>query len=293
MPAHSDYRGRFAPSPTGPLHLGSLVAALASFLDARRAAGVWLVRMEDLDPPREEAGAANRILNSLLRHGLNWDDEVLFQSTRSEAYQDALRLLDERGLLFDCDCSRSQLGPAGACGNRCRGQRVQVKPPSARRVIVPPQTYIAFEDGLQGLQGEALGATLSDFVVKRRDGLDAYQLAVVVDDAAQRISHVVRGADLLDATPRQVYLQQALAVPTPHYSHVPVITNDAGQKLSKQNRAPALDDNAAPSNLRSALRCLGQTEPATDSRNVTALLEHAVRHWDPARIPAGLAHPSP
>lgn len=286
------YRGRFAPSPTGPLHLGSLIAALASFLDARHVAGTWLVRMEDLDPPREEPGAAGRILHSLQCHGLAWDEDVLWQSGRTAAYAGALKALSASGDLFYCDCTRAMLGPDGACSGHCISRQPSVNPPRATRVSVPPDCRICFRDELQGLQNSHLGAQFPDFVVKRKDGLDAYQLAVVVDDAAQGITHVVRGSDLLDSTPRQIFLQQRLDYPTPHYCHLPVITNRLGQKLSKQNHAPALDDAQPLANLRLALRFLHQPEPPGEVATTDQLLDFAIRHWMPERIPANEAIPA-
>ena len=286
------YRGRFAPSPTGPLHLGSLIAALASFLDARHASGTWLVRMEDLDPPREEPGAAGRILHSLQCHGLAWDEEVLWQSRRAAVYAEALEALSAAHHLFYCNCTRAMLGPGGACNGHCISRQALVNPPRAARVRVPRECRIRFQDALQGLQDSHLGQEFPDFVVKRKDGLDAYQLAVVVDDAAQGISHVVRGSDLLDSTPRQIFLQQLLGYPTPRYCHLPVITNQLGQKFSKQNHAPALDDAQPHANLRLALRFLHQQEPPEDLVTTDQLLDFAIRHWMPERIPANEAIPA-
>lgn len=283
------YRGRFAPSPTGPLHFGSLIAALASFLDARHSGGSWLVRMEDLDPPREEKGAARRILSSLQYHGLHWDEDVLFQSRRGDAYAAALDELAAGGHLFSCDCTRALLGPDGACRGRCRERQGQLAAPAATRVAVPPDTRIEFIDQVQGRIATDLGAHVPDFVVKRKDGLDAYQLAVVVDDAWQGVSHIVRGSDLLDSTPRQVFLQRLLGYPTPGYCHIPVITDGGGQKLSKQNHAPPLDDHNAAANLRAALAFLHQLEPPPALGTTGEILAFASRHWVPGRIPALLS----
>ncbi len=285
----SAYRGRFAPSPTGPLHQGSLLAALASFLDARHNGGSWLVRMEDLDPPREEAGAARRILDSLHHHGLHWDGDVLLQSRRGAAYAAALERLAAGGHLFSCDCTRALLGPDGACCGRCRERQGQLVGPTSSRVAVPPDSHIEFTDQIQGVVCTALGAATADFVVQRKDGLYAYQLAVVVDDAWQGISHVVRGSDLLDSTARQIFLQQLLGHPTPRYSHIPVIADGSGQKLSKQNHAPALDDHIAPANLRAALRFLYQQEPPPAVATTGEILTFATRCWTPGNIPAILA----
>jgi glutamyl-Q tRNA(Asp) synthetase len=280
------YRGRFAPSPTGPLHQGSLIAGLASYLDARSQGGTWLMRMEDLDPPREEAGAAQAILASLRAHGLHWDEDVLWQGGRKAAYAAALAQLDVNGHLFRCQCSRQELAPNGACSSNCREHQSALQGPTAVRVSVPDTARIRFTDAIQGAQEFALGAELSDFVVKRKDGLDAYQLAVVVDDAWQQVNHIVRGSDLLDSTPRQIFLQQLLAFPTPQYCHIPVITDESGQKLSKQNHAPALADGTADANLRAALRFLRQADPPATASTPAEILAHATAHWAPARIPA-------
>ena len=286
------YRGRFAPSPTGPLHLGSLIAAVASYLDARCHEGVWLVRMEDLDPPREEPGAAQRILDSLQHHGLHCDEEVTFQGQRGPAYAAALQALQAGGHLFSCDCTRKMLGSNGACCGQCRERQSQLNDPTATRVMVPGECHISFTDQVQGPQETPLGREAPDFIVKRKDGLDAYQLAVVVDDAWQGITHIVRGSDLMDSTPRQIFLQQLLGHPTPTYSHIPVITDASGEKFSKQNHAPALDDLVATTNLRAALRFLQQDEPPNALRDATQILDFAIRHWAPAKVPRRLSAPS-
>jgi len=286
------YRGRFAPSPTGPLHLGSLIAALASFLDARHSGGTWLVRMEDLDPPREEPGAADDILNSLRHHGLHWDEPVLYQSTRSAAYAAALAELAQGDHLFFCDCSRAALDASGACCGACRTRQSEIAGRGAIRTAVSSDCTIQFRDLLQGPQYCALGKSLTDFVVRRKDGLDAYQLAVVVDDAAQGITHVVRGADLLDSTPRQIFLQQQLTYPTPRYAHLPVITTVQGQKFSKQNHAPALNNEQAADNLRCALRFLHQADPPPTLTGAEQLLSYAIQHWVLQQVPATLAIPA-
>jgi glutamyl-Q tRNA(Asp) synthetase len=272
--------------------MGSLIAALASYLDARHHRGLWLVRMEDLDPPREEPGAADSILHSLRSHGLLWDEPVMYQSARTAAYAAAAAALAQRGLAFHCACTRSQLGPDGVCRGQCPARQAQIPEPSALRVTVPQAQRIAFEDALQGSQQLALGETSADFVIRRRDGLYAYQLAVVVDDAAQAITHIVRGADLLDSTPRQIYLQQQLDYPTPHYCHLPVITTTAGQKFSKQNHAPALVNAQAPANLRCALRFLQQQEPPPALSTSDEILAYAIAHWALNRVPAVTAIPA-
>ncbi|MEH6584986.1 MAG: tRNA glutamyl-Q(34) synthetase GluQRS [Halioglobus sp.] len=294
MPAsNSTYRGRFAPSPTGPLHLGSLIAALASYLDARHNGGLWLMRMEDLDPPREEPGAAQSILHSLSDHGLRWDEDTLWQSRRGDAYDEALQQLSQQQQLIRCDCTRALLGPGGACGGRCLPRQLEISKPYALRLMVATDdSVIEFTDLLQGTVHETVGAQLPDFVLRRKDGLYAYQLAVVVDDAHQGITHVVRGSDLLESTGRQIYLQQQLGLPRPHYSHLPVITNEQGQKLSKQNHAPALLAAQAAENLRKALGFLRQTPPPARLTQCSDILEFATRHWSTGDIPRTLSIPA-
>jgi glutamyl-Q tRNA(Asp) synthetase len=274
------YIGRFAPSPTGPLHFGSLVAALASWLDARAAGGKWLVRIEDLDQPRVAQGAAQNILHTLQSMGLCWDEPPVFQSARTELYRQALLRLRSR--TYWCGCSRREIGDSAlglaADGARiypgtCRDGIRAAGRPRALRVRAGTET-IAFHDRVQGAQEQALEREVGDFVLYRADGQFAYQLAVVVDDAAQRVSHVVRGADLLDSTARQIHLQRLLDYPQPRYLHVPAAVNASGEKLSKQTGAPA----AGSAMLKQALAFLGQRE--------TENLAQAVGNWDPARIPA-------
>ena len=288
-PLNLPYRGRFAPSPTGPLHLGSLIAALASYLDARSNGGTWLVRMDDLDPPREIPGAAQSILDSLQQHGLHWDEDVLWQSQRHAAYRRALEQLATR--TFNCDCSRATLGPGGTCQRACQSRQGDVTSPSSTRIAVPDDFTIEFNDRLQGPQNIALGRSSSNFIVHRKDGLYAYQLAVVVDDAHQSITHIVRGCDLLDTTARQQFLQQLLGHTTPQYCHVPVITNVQGQKYSKQHHAAALENKDAANNLRQALAFLGQSSPPVEMNEPGDILALAVRNWRPQLIPAVMAIP--
>lgn len=287
-----NYRGRFAPSPTGPLHLGSLIAALASYLDARHANGTWLVRMEDLDPPREEAGAADLILQTLQQHALHWDESVVYQSRRHQAYSDALQQLNSDGRLFYCDCTRAMQGPEGNCCGNCSYRQEWVGEPRAIRVRVPSNLRIRFSDQVQGEQASELSALSPDFIVKRKDGLNAYQLAVVIDDGAQEITHIVRGCDLLDSTPRQIFLQQILGLATPSYSHLPVITTLQGHKFSKQNHAPGLDNCAAPANLRRALQFLKQPEPPADCSTAEQILKYATAHWQLGLVPSVEAIPA-
>lgn len=272
------YRGRFAPSPSGPLHLGSLSTALASYLDARHAGGTWLLRIEDIDPPREPPGAAAAILDCLKAHGLRADTTPLYQHTRSDAYDSALQVLEQQGLLFSCTCTRRDLGPGGACAGRCGASGATTQAPAALRVRVDGDIPTAFDDLIQGQQQQPATAMARDFVVRRKDGLYAYQLAVVVDEAYQGITHVIRGIDLLPTTFQQRYLQQMLGLPQPTYGHVPVITDTRGRKLSKQNHAPAVDSTTAMDNLTRLLELLRQ--PVPDAQTPDALLEQAADHWD-------------
>lgn len=235
------YVGRFAPSPTGPLHLGSLVAAVASYLHARQADGLWLVRIEDIDPPREAPGATDAILRALEALGLLWDGPVLHQSSRFEAYREIARSLLAEGRAFRCGCSRSEIRASAGTGGSLRypgtcRDRALGAADTALRVRVDPG-IVAFEDGLQGAQSCDLATTSGDYVIVRRDALPAYHLAVVADDAEQHVTTVVRGIDLLDSTATHVHLQGVLGLPTPRYFHVPVVVNALGQKLSKQNGA--------------------------------------------------------
>ena len=242
------YRGRFAPSPTGPLHRGSLVTALASWLDARAAGGSWIIRIEDLDPLRAVPGVDRTIIEALANHGLESDEPVIAQSARGPAYEAAFAQLQSLGLIYGCSCSRKEIDSAnhaqaaqatGVYPGTC-ATHVTQKPIRAYRVRVPDQ-QIELVDRAMGPYSQQLKRDAGDFVIKRADGSWAYQLAVVVDDAAQQITDVVRGADLLDNTPRQIFLQRALGWSTPRYLHVPVVLNDAGEKLSKQAGASALD----------------------------------------------------
>lgn len=277
------YRGRFSPSPTGPLHLGSLIAALASYLDARKNSGTWLVRIDDLDPPREVPGSAASILESLRRHGLHADEHILWQSKRGTAYQKALAQLHSSGETFLCDCSRAMLGPQGSCQRSCAERQHAIAQPTAIRLKVSANATVEFLDQLQGRQ--TLPPDTNNFLIHRKDGLYAYQLAVVVDDAYQGVTHIIRGSDLLDTTPRQVYLQQSLGHITPTYCHIPVISNAQGQKFSKQNHAPALDNELAVANLRFALEFLRQISPPSSLTSTAELLDFATDRWSTALIP--------
>ncbi len=278
-------RGRFAPSPTGDLHAGSLLAALASWLHARQAGGQWLLRVEDLDPPREVPGSARAIIAELGRLGLHPDEPVWYQSRRHVAYREALNTLRERGLAFPCWCSRRDLEPAGGMhrDSRC------VAPPDphrepAWRLRVPDRT-ITFEDTLQGTWCQNLHQAVGDFVLYRADGVWAYQLACVVDDAAQGITDVVRGIDLLDSTPRQIHLQHLLGLPTPRYLHLPLVTDTNGRKLSKSDADRPLATREPALLLRAALGRLGLERRALDATPPERLLAHALAHFDIRHLP--------
>lgn len=295
------YTGRFAPSPTGPLHFGSLVAALASWLDARAVEGRWLLRMEDLDRPRCAPGAADTILRQLENYALTWDGAVLAQSTRDAAYADALQALREAGAVYPCVCSRSRLADAARNAEgeiiypgTCRAGLVHAGQPHAWRVRVPTQP-IAFTDRVHGALKQNLQTDVGDFVVKRADGLFAYQLAVVVDDAFQGVNQIVRGADLLWNTPRQIWLHTLLGLPVPQYAHVPLVIHPDGQKLSKQSLAPALPQQGQGRVLVEALRVLGHAPPPElHAATPTELLHWARTHWRIERLPTqpALANPA-
>jgi len=282
------YTGRFAPSPTGPLHFGSLVAALASWLDARAAGGVWLLRMEDLDKPREVPGAADEILRQLEGLGLEWDGPVLYQSSRSARYAEALAALERRGATYPCGCTRSEIADSALAidGARiypgtCRGGLAAGRRARAVRVRTVA-TPVRFVDRLQGEIVQSVEREVGDFVLRRADGLIAYQLAVVIDDADQGITDVVRGADLLDSTPRQIWLQRLLGYPTPRYLHVPVAVTAGGEKLSKQTGAQPVDVANPVRELARALAFLGQ--PVPDGATAQAILRQALVRWDASLI---------
>lgn len=283
MHAPPRHRGRFAPSPTGPLHFGSLLAALGSWLVARKAGGEWLVRIEDLDPPREMPGAAQDQLRTLAAFGLHSDAPVVYQHDRGQAYQAALDRLLETGRAFICHCSRAQVEATGGVHRACVRGPTRLDP--AVRLRVPDGSHVAFEDALQGPQSQDVANEVGDFVLRRADGLWAYQLAVVVDDAGQGITDVVRGADLLDSTPRQILLQRALGLPTPHYLHLPVVQDAQGRKLSKSAAALPVDAFDPLPALHAAWRALGQPSEMLPRAPVNAVLAAAVDAFDPARLP--------
>lgn len=287
------YIGRFAPSPTGLLHIGSLLTAVASYADARAHQGKWLVRIEDLDPPREMPGAAADILRTLEAFGFEWNGEVAYQGRRYDLYQDTLDRLQAAGLVYPCYCSRKDWQAAATQGadgfvynGRCRNPQqrpnTQNKMPAWR--IQVPNRVIGFSDGIVGQYAQNLAHDIGDFVLLRADGYWAYQLAVVADDADQGITHIVRGQDLLVSTPRQIYLQQCLGAPTPSYAHLPLLTNNQGQKWSKQTLAPALDLNQKEQLLRQVLTYLNLPDAPAVNRP-QELLDWAVAHWQMDKIP--------
>lgn len=293
MNTQPSYIGRFAPSPTGELHQGSLLSAVASYLDARQHSGLWLVRMEDLDPPREQAGAANHILQTLQAHQLHWDGPVMYQSQRLGVYREHLQRLIEQDLTYPCNCTRARLKHLDAYDGFCREHApASDTGPCAVRVKVPqpPNDHIAFNDLFQGPQSQQLSNDVGDFVVLRKDGLFAYQLAVVVDDIGQGITHILRGSDLLDSSARQRYLFQLFAQTPPVMGHVPVIVNEHGQKLSKQTFAQPLDEQRANENLYQTLQRLGLQPPQSlQTQDCKTLLDWGVEHWDRSLVPRVLA----
>ena len=286
--------GRFAPSPTGPLHLGSLVAAVGSYCLARQAGGRWLLRMEDLDAPRVVPGAADEILFALDKLGLHWDEEIVWQSRRVEAYRAAVERLRDQGQVFDCACSRKEIlmsaphpGEEGPVyPGTCRPGLPAGRKPRALRIIVPDR-QICFTDGVFGPMQQILSEAVGDFVLRRADGMFAYQLAVVVDDAASHINQVVRGADLLSSTPRQIFLHACLGSPVPEYIHLPLLTDRQGEKISKRHGVVSFDPKVNPSALIvRALSLLGQIVPEEIGKSAPAeVLEWACRNLDRKRIP--------
>ena len=286
LPSPPPYRGRFAPSPTGPLHLGSLVAALGSWLHARARGGEWWVRIEDVDRPRTVPGAADVQLAALHRFGLDWDGEVIRQSGRDDVYQATLDDLMARGLAFECHCSRTDLAPAGGIHRACVATSARELP--AVRLRVPDGTRIEVDDAVHGRVAQRLDREVGDVVLRRADGCWAYQLAVVADDAAQGITDVVRGADLLDSTPRQVFLQRALGLPTPRYTHLPLVLDAEGRKLSKSLAALPLDAGDSLPALSAAWALLGQPAGAVaGAGHVDEWLRRALRAFDESRLPRG------
>jgi len=286
------YRGRFAPSPTGPLHFGSLIAAVASYLEARKQKGEWLVRMEDVDENRNQTGAADSILHTLDNYGFEWDGEVLYQTQRKPAYTEALQQLDTQNLIYRCTCSRKDLHQQAA-----QGEYGFIYPGTCKHLQHSPATEhalrikthddpIEFTDAIMGIYGQQLKSDIGDFIIRRRDGLFAYQLAVVVDDAWQNITDIIRGYDLLDSTPRQIYLQQCLGYTTPSYTHLPIAVNDRGDKLSKQTGAAGINEKADIEALVNCMNFLGQAMPVgLKKASPKTFWQWAFENWDLNKVP--------
>ena len=293
MPTRAKYCGRFAPSPTGPLHFGSLVAAVGSYLDARHHQGTWLLRVEDVDTPREVPGATDDILKTLEQLGLTWDGPVTYQSKRTHLYEEALSQLQQQGHIYDCGCTRKELAGSTAYPGTCRKGLPAGRSPRSLRVRVA-NAAVDMQDRLQSAVHQQLAAETGDFIIKRADMLFAYQLAVVVDDGEQRINNIVRGVDLLESTPRQIYLQQLLGLPTPAYLHLPIAVGADKAKLSKQTFARRIDVDDTNNAILDALRFLGQPLPDTPrDASREELWQWAIDHWDINLIPAGRELPAP
>nr|WP_216077986.1 tRNA glutamyl-Q(34) synthetase GluQRS [Acinetobacter sp. Ac_5812] len=278
------YVGRFAPSPTGPLHFGSLLTAVASYCDAKANHGQWLVRIEDTDIPRIYPNSEAHILSCIDAFQFEPDAEIIFQKDRFEIYGQVLEQLKQFNAIYACQCTRKMLGSNHIYAGTCRDLNLEFADQAIRLKVSDQQ--ICFEDRLQGRQCSNLQRDLGDFVLKRRDGIISYQLAVVVDDYLQGITHVVRGADLLDNTARQIWLGALLGYPSLSYMHLPLAMNDQGQKLSKQNLAQALDITQAPKLLQQAILALGQ--PAVELNQPRIMLQQAVQQWDVNSIPLGI-----
>jgi glutamyl-Q tRNA(Asp) synthetase len=282
----SQTAGRFAPSPTGPLHAGSLLAATASYLDARTVGNLWLVRIDDLDVDRNVAGAESAILRTLEAHGLTWDRPVIRQSERLDRYRDAIAHLIEAGHVFYCTCSRSRLKGRRIYPGFCRARHRPV-PNAAIRLRVP-DAPVSFHDLIAGPHNENLARSCGDFVIRRRDGIFAYQLATAVDDGDPLIARVVRGGDLLDNTARQIYLMRLLGLHPPEYAHLPVLVRHDGRKLSKQTHAPAIDDGRAGANLARIFGYLGIESPDDAARWTPAeLIEWGTARWSVGAVRSG------
>jgi glutamyl-Q tRNA(Asp) synthetase len=286
------YRGRFAPSPTGKLHFGSLIAAVGSYLDARHNEGEWQIRMEDVDRTREVPGAASAILHNLEDFGFRWDGEVTYQSHRSPIYAEAVEQLQASGLAYPCSCSRKEIREQAKLGvegpiypGTCRPGPRHVKPSNSIRLLTQNQT-ITIHDRVQGPFSQNPGQEIGDFVIRRADGFHAYQLAVVIDDAWQKITHVVRGMDLLSSTPRQYYLQRRLGLAHPYYLHLPLAIDASGRKLSKQDQDAPVDPRYPMATLLRALQFLQQPLPPEPPIHLDELWAWSIAHWCPTLIPA-------
>ena len=276
---NATYAGRFAPTPSGPLHFGSIVAALASYLDARHNGGKWLLRIDDIDTPRVRTGADRRIIDTLETLGLDWDGDIVYQSGRMDYYQRALASLQDKDLLYRCYCPR-KITRGKPYPGTCRGRQVGDSKPHSLR-IKTPERPVSFDDAIQGRLTGRLNELTGDFILRRSDGLIAYNLAVVIDDAAQGITRVVRGADLMDTTFNQVYLQSVLNLPTPGYAHHPLVLDESGKKVSKQDGATDVLAGASPEAvLLGALGFLGQNPgQELNGANEQDILAWAISHW--------------
>ena len=281
----ANYRARFAPSPTGPLHLGSLSTALGSYLDAKYNHGIWLLRIEDIDPPREASGAKDIIPRQLEAHGLEWDDAISYQSENSALYREALSTLQESGLTYPCICSRQQIKLMGGIYDRtCLNKPPKKDAEFAIRLEINGD--IAWRDLIRGQTNYTYQDLGGDFVLRRKEGLFSYQLAVAIDDKNQNITRVVRGADLMDSTARQLHIFKSLNLKPPMYAHLPVLLSDSGQKLSKQNQAPPLESNTASENIYQSLVFLGQNPSFELSKlSVSEILSWAIKNWDISKVP--------
>ena len=289
--------GRFAPSPTGPLHFGSLVTALASYLNIRHYGGKWLVRIEDIDPPREVAGSSDTILKQLEQHGLTWDDQVIYQSAHLEKYRDILQYFKERHFTYFCKCNRQRLNSLGGVyDGKCSDLGLTAKDTSLRLALGRTDfiknsktTHISFTDRVMADFSQHITDEIGDFILRRRDGLVSYHIAVVVDDQDQGITEVLRGADLLDSTPKQILLQQCLSYRTPIYIHIPLAINKEGQKLSKQTHARALTEGRERENIWLALKWLQQNPPdELKGNSIDDILNWGINNWHLCNIPASI-----
>ncbi len=278
------YRGRFAPTPSGPLHFGSIIAALGSYLQAKSQNGTWLVRIEDIDTPRNQPGATTSILNTLERLGLYWDETVLIQSERLKIYEEILKQLNQQQLLYSCTCSRAWTKGTPYPGT-CRNGIKSGNKATALRLRTTAES-VSVNDQIQDTFSQTIETDVGDFILRRSDGIIAYHLAVVVDDHLQGITEIVRGSDLLDSTPRQIYLQRLLGYSTPEYSHLPIAANPDGSKISKQNHAPGVDAWNDATLLCRALEFLGQSpEGALQEARTDEILRWATAHWNPVNVP--------
>ncbi|HSR63228.1 MAG TPA: tRNA glutamyl-Q(34) synthetase GluQRS [Gammaproteobacteria bacterium] len=287
----TDYVGRFAPAPSGPLHFGSIVAALGSYLQAKSQHGEWLVRIEDSDRFRVVEGATELILNTLEQLGLTWDGEVVIQSQREDRYREELARLQSTGLVYPCTCTRRETRGKPYPGT-CRNGPSHNRTNSSLRIRTD-DTRIEFEDTVTGKYIQSLEDEVGDFIIRRADGMTAYHLAVIIDDTDQGVTEVVRGADLIDSTPRQIYLQRMLEYSVPGYLHLPVAIDDTGRKISKQNNAPGIDVAQGARVLTNALAFLGQKpDPQLADAAVSDVIRWGLDHWDVSIIPAGEHRPS-